>query len=104
MIVGSPFAIKKFNKVAREGGETGIVCEEGYTVHQTSYGKAHMKYTYMGFPMCCFFKVTESGEKPLGLWAAPIKCVHEWYVLVCETRNGLQDLIKEWRRLNPDDA
>lgn len=104
MIIGSPFAKKKFDKAAREGGDTGIVCELGYVVRQTSYGRAHQKYTYMGFPMYCFFRTVEGSEKPLGLWAAPIRCVHEWYVLVCETRNGLQDLIKEWRRLNPDDA
>lgn len=104
MIIGSPFSTKKFNKVAREGGDTGIVCEQGYTVHQTSYGRAKQKYVYMGFPMYCFFKVTDTGERPVGLWAAPIKCVHEWYILINETRNGLQDLIKEWRRLNPDDA
>jgi len=105
MIIGTPFAKKKFNKVAREGGDTGIVCELGYVIRQTSYGRAHEKYTYMGFPMCCFFRITESGEeKPVGLWAAAVRCAHEWYVLTDATRNGLQDLIKEWRRLNPDDA
>ena len=104
MILGTPFSVKKFNKVAREGGETGIVCGLGYTVHQTSYGRAKEKYTYMGFPMYCFFKVVGGEEKPVGLWAAAVRCTHEWYVLTDATRNGLQDLIKEWRRLNPDDA
>lgn len=102
MIIGSPFSTKKFNKVAREGGETGIVLENGYVMHRATYGHSNMDFTYMGFPVYRIMKVTETGEKPVGLWAAPIRCVHEWYVLINETKNGLQDLIKEWRRLNPD--
>lgn len=102
MIIGSPFSTKKFNKIGREGGDTGIVLEDGYTMRRATYGHTTMNYTYMGFAMYRIMKVTESGEKPAGLWAASVRCVHEWYVLVSSTRDGLQGLIKEWRRLNPD--
>jgi len=99
MIIGSPFAVKKFDRFAREGGDDGVVCEPAYELRRRTYGKDALPYSYMGAPM--YSIVTVEGHRPVGLWVAPVKVVHVWYVMVGENLTALQDIIREWRRLNP---